>query len=405
LCAGTSSCTPCTRLTVMSRWAGNKRLESLGYDQRLLRFRCAMAKWKKNIIYAFMITMWCTIGLATVVLSVAAMKNKNHQLCTGYEIEISGGEDELFIDKEKIEEILFRNRMDAHRRIAEYDLRSMEKKLEANVWIRDAQLFFDNSGKLQVTVQEREPIARVFTTEGKTFFIDSSGARLPVERNKVARLPLFTNFPAGVGKTKSADSVLISEMIRISKFINSNTFWSAQLEQLDITSSRTFELVPLVGNHTIVFGDDSNMEEKFERLFIFYKQVMSKTGFEYYAKLDVQYAGQVVATRKAAPVSKQDSLLAVQKVQQMIAAARELEPDTLSLRNIQPVERSDMNEQSLKNYDLLPMNADSALPETPKTPGPVKTIFEKQTNQHISKPIKKVTVKKEPKATMQKRGF
>jgi len=364
-----------------------------------------MAKWKKNIIYAFMITMWCTIGLATVVLSVAAMKNKNHQLCTGYEIEISGGEDELFIDKEKIEEILFRNRMDAHRRIAEYDLRSMERKLEANVWIRDAQLFFDKSGKLQVIVQEREPIARVFTTEGKTFFIDSSGVRLPVERNKVARLPLFTNFPAGVGKTKSADSVLISEMIRLSEFINSNTFWSAQLEQLDITPNRTFELVPLVGNHTIVFGDDRNLEEKFERLYIFYKHVMPKTGFEYYAKLDVQYAGQVVATRKAAPVSKQDSLLAVQKVQQMIAAARQLEPDTLSQVNIQPVERSEMNEQSLKNYDLLPMNTDSALPETPKTPDPVKTIFEKQTNQHISKPIKKVTVKKEPKATMQKRGF
>jgi cell division protein FtsQ len=364
-----------------------------------------MGNWKKNMTNALVITIWCIVGLATVVLLVAATQNKHRQLCTGYEIEISGREDELFIDKKKVEEILFRNRIEAHRRLAEFDLRAMEKKLEANVWIRDAQLFFDNSGKLQVNVQEREPIARIFTTEGVTFFIDSSGTRLPVEQNKVAELPLFTDFPTGNAKSSSLDSVLMRQIIRISEFINSNTFWSAQVEQLEITPNRTFELVPMVGNHTIVFGDGSNLEGKFGRLYIFYKQVMSKTGFDYYDKLDVQYAGQVVATRKAGPVSKQDSLLAIQKVEQMISAARELQADTLSQRRIQPIEKSEINEQNLKNYDLLPMNADSALPETPKNRDPVKTDFEKESKLHIKEPVKKMTVKKEAKATMEKRGF
>jgi len=56
----------------------------------------------------------------------------------------------------------------------------MESLLEKNVWIKDAQLFFDNNGILRVSVTEREPIARVFTREGNSFYIDSSGVQLPL---------------------------------------------------------------------------------------------------------------------------------------------------------------------------------------------------------------------------------
>ena len=355
-----------------------------------------MANWKKNMIHAFMITMWCTIGLATVVLSVAAMKNKNHQLCTGYEIEISGGEEELFIDKKKVEEILFHNPMDAHRRIAEYDLWSMERKLEANVWIRDAQLFFDKSGKLQVIVQEREPIARVFTTEGKTFFIDSRGVRLPVEeivRQIELHCPIRMVVVDGAQDFGHTPSRHDSEWRDL--YIAGCHKWLRAYQPLGVM---------FAGRRLSRESIESALAERMGRGEIDDPLLRFTQQIERHCP-DGHTETVVVATRKADPVTKQDSLLAVQKVQQMIAAARQLEPDTLSQVNIQPVERSEMNEQSLKNYDLLPMNTDSALPETPKTPDPVKTIFEKQTNQHISKPIKKVTVKKEPKATMEKRGF
>ena len=57
-------------------------------------------------------------------------------------------------------------------------------------------------------------------------------------------------------------------------------------------------MIPVVGNHMVKLGNGENIEQKFNRLFIFYKQVLSKTGFDKYKTIDVQYAGQVVASKK-----------------------------------------------------------------------------------------------------------
>ena len=41
-------------------------------------------------------------------------------------------------------------------------------------------MWFDNRNVLHVEVYEREPIARIFTTAGNTFYIDSTEKKLPL---------------------------------------------------------------------------------------------------------------------------------------------------------------------------------------------------------------------------------
>jgi hypothetical protein len=136
---------------------------------------------------------------------------------------------------------------------------------------------------------------------------------------------------------------------------------------------------------------------------------MAKTGFDRYVRLDIQYEGQIVATRKAASLSKQDSILAVQKVKQLIAEAQQLKPDTLMQSRVRPLEQLDVSEQTLANYDLLPMKTDTGLAETPRNPDPVKTFIEKEKIQDMKKKVLKKDEKKtegnKPKAVMEKRGF
>ena len=360
------------------------------------------------MIRVFTISLWCAIGVSAVVLLIAAIQKRNHQVCTGYEIELTGDEGNLFMDKKKVEAILFGTETPTNKPIATLNLRAMEQRLESNVWVKDAQLFFDNDEKLRIDVKEREPIARVFTAGGNTFYIDSSGERLPLSENQAAHLLVFTNFPVEKGKLKKQDSLLMRQMIAMSTFINKNEFWSAQVQQIDITPARTFELIPLVGNHIVVFGRGDELQEKFDRLHLFYKEVMAKTGFDHYVKVDVQYKGQVVATKKTAGLSRQDSLLAVQKVKQLIAEAQQIQPDTLTQGKMRPIEKLELSEQTLTNYDLLPVKTDTGLAETPKNPGPVKTFSEKSSNQNITdKPVKKEVKEKgeKLKTVKDKRGF
>jgi cell division protein FtsQ len=72
----------------------------------------------------------------------------------------------------------------------------------------------------------------------------------------------------------------------------------AQISQIDITPSKEFEMVPTVGNHLIEFGDGDDYEAKFKRLFVFYKQVLAKTGMEKYEIIKVQYDKQVIGVKK-----------------------------------------------------------------------------------------------------------
>ena len=66
-----------------------------------------MAGWKKNMMKVLTISVWCAIGAGAVVLFNAAMQEKNHQVCKGYEIEITGAEDQLFERFGKDQEAVF----------------------------------------------------------------------------------------------------------------------------------------------------------------------------------------------------------------------------------------------------------------------------------------------------------
>jgi len=317
---------------------------------------------KINIRKVFFIALWCTVGAGVLVLLVAAIGYRNNKVCKGYRIDIAGGAGALFIDKKQVLDLLASAGAGKvqNKPTASFDLRRMETVLEKNVWIKDAQLFFDNTGILRVNVTEREPIARVFTKEGNSFYIDSSGVQLPLSDKLTTKLPVFTGYPAPKIRNRGDDSLLTVQIRQLSAFIRSDSFWMAQIAQLDITPEKNFELVPTIGNHLIGFGDGSDYQAKFHRLFVFYKQVMSQTGFDKYSRVDIAYAGQVIGTRKGSEGSRQDSIQGMRNIREMIHAAQQLQTDTIHQRDMRPLERPVLTEQTLTNYDLIPAGGDSA---------------------------------------------
>jgi cell division protein FtsQ len=320
------------------------------------------------------VTLWCIVGAGVLVLLVAAIRYRNSNTCKGFRIEISGpsraaGRSETpYIDRKELSDILSSAGAGgaSNKPIASFDLRRLESSLKKNVWIRDAQLFFDNNGILRVNVVEREPVARIFTTDGASFYIDSSGVQLPLSPKLPARLPVFTGYPSPKIRLHGQDSLLIDRVRSLGDFVRQDPFWMAQIAQIDITPAKNFELLPVIGNHVIGFGDGSDYRQKFHRLFLFYKEVLSQTGFDKYARIDVSYAGQVIGTRKGSETSRSDSLQGMNNIRQMIRSAQQLQPDTLRQQNVRPLEHSNLTEQNLTNYDLIPGAGDSA-PKTKTT--------------------------------------
>lgn len=284
---------------------------------------------KRIIQKIIFVTLTLAACSGLVVLLVAAIGKRNHENCRDYVITINGAEHNPFIDESDIKKLLTTavNGKIRGERISGFNLRKLEQSIRSNTWVQTANLYFDNRDVLHISVTEKEPIARIFTTAGKSFYIDSSGGKMPLSEKMSARVPVFSNFPEKKFLAEK-DSILLNDIKRTSIFILNDPFWMSQTEQIDITKDRNFELVPTVGNHIVKLGNGDDIDKKFHRLFVFYQQVMSKAGFNKYNIVDVQYDGQVIGTKEK--ISKVDSVQLRKNVEKLLKAAREMQQDTTS---------------------------------------------------------------------------
>ena len=285
----------------------------------------------KKILVAM---LWMVLSSGTVVLLIAAITLKNNEHCSKIEIHISGVQNNFFIDHKDVLDILQkinRGRLEM-KPLHSIDLSAMEAALQKSQWIKKAQLFFDNNNVLEVRITEREPIARIFTSSGLSFYMDSSLVRLPLSDKFSARLPVFTNFPTDGVVLSKADSNLIRDIRTISEFIGTDPFWMAQIDQVDISPGRTFDLIPKLGTQVIHFGKAENYQEKFNNLLCFYRQVLSKQGWSRYSSIYLQFTGQIVGVQRGAEEIKMDSLRSVQIMKAIIADAQKRTNDSTNIQ-------------------------------------------------------------------------
>jgi cell division protein FtsQ len=243
---------------------------------------------------------WIILGVGLLTLLVAAMHTKNAKPCTDVVISFKNQGEVLYTGKWAISGMLDEKGISVlkGKPIKSFNLKSMEDRLERDPWIHNAELFFDNKRVLKVIIEENQPIARVFTLKGNSFYIDSNLQRLPLNSRYTPRLPVFTGFPGERYPFKGKDSLLMDEIKNMAMFISQDSFWMAQIDQCDINAQRKFELVPKMGDHLIHFGNGKNIPERFRKLTIFYQQVLAKTGFNTYKDINVEFEGQVVATKR-----------------------------------------------------------------------------------------------------------
>jgi cell division protein FtsQ len=308
---------------------------------------------KSPLKKVFTVVIWCLLGGSGLALLIAAINSKNSSLCQGLEVEINAGGKTFFLSKRDVVSLLgYEGLKDIrNRKIASIDLLKMENMLRKNNWIQDAQLYFDNNQTLKVRIQERQPVARIFTVTGNSYLIDSSGIQLALAEKTVFRLPVFTGYPSDhFGLRK--DSALDRQIRNLAVFLNQDAFWTCQIQAVNISGAKTFSMTALIGNQAIEFGDGNNYENKFHKLFIFYKEVITQTGFEKYTGINLAYENQVIATRKQGVISRADSIQARKNVLEMIHMAQKLEADTAKIREVKPLEKNTVTEQNLRSYDL-----------------------------------------------------
>jgi cell division protein FtsQ len=254
-----------------------------------------MKQWQKIAIRI----IWSIAAAGLIVLFVVSWKAKSAKQLTNIQVELVGESAQaLFMDEISIRVILNEQGVQVGMPIEKINLTQLEQFIEKTEWVKNAEFFINNKLVLEVKIEQRIPIARIFTASGASFYIDNEGWRLPLKQLTVLNLPVFTGFPTDQPKLSKPDSTLLKEILFFAKTIQKDSFFMAQVAQVNVEPNGTFQMVPTLGDHLVLLGSTAQLEDKLNRLFTFYKKVWLVSGVNAYQYIDCRFDHQVVALKK-----------------------------------------------------------------------------------------------------------
>lgn len=224
----------------------------------------------------------------------------SEQACSQMRIIVLGNES--FVESKDIAAMITENYGQLEgRTLTSIPIHQIENDLKQIPFVFEASVAIDMDGVLTMRIAQREAVVRVINKAGLDFYIDRKGYKMPVSPKYMPRVPVVNGNISEPynGELDSMNSQLVKDVFKTAQFISADSVWSNQVVQLYVNEAKDIELVPRVGDQQIILGNADSLEKKFEKLMLFYKRIVPKTGINAYKTVNLKYAGQLVCERSA----------------------------------------------------------------------------------------------------------
>lgn len=238
-------------------------------------------------------------GVATVFIWVVAKTNNrlNHLSVQQTVIKIKP-EDPYFISEKEINNILKNNTLKTNKTYININLQNLEDLIKSNVYVKDAECYMDMSGIFYAEIVQRQPFIRVFRFNGESYFIDKNGIKIPLHHKQtshciVANGNIFERYE----EAKGLYSAALNEVYKIATYVDNDEFFKDQIDQIFVQANNEFVLVPKVGKQVVLLGSTDELEDKLNRLKVFYRYGLNKVGWSKYKQINLKYKNQIICSR------------------------------------------------------------------------------------------------------------
>jgi cell division protein FtsQ len=214
---------------------------------------------------------------------------------SGIEIVIMNNQDFYLIDQFEIQALLDKEQsVVLGTNFDQVDIKLLERQVEENPFVAEIDIFMSVTGVLGAKVSPAQPIGRLMSSRGPDQYIDVTGKLLPMNADYTARVPLisFAEYPQW--ESNLGENDLGKQLMEFLIFINKDELWKAQIAQLVVSEENELTLWPQMTKQLILFGPADEIEEKFKKLKLFYKEVLPKKGWNTYSSINLKYKNQIV---------------------------------------------------------------------------------------------------------------
>ncbi|MBK6544056.1 MAG: hypothetical protein WAR77_14400 [Saprospiraceae bacterium] len=179
------------------------------------------------------------------------------------------------------------------------NLKKLEEYLLSQELVKRADTYLDAKDQLHVDIYQRNPLVRIMDKSGHQYFLDEDGFKISVSQQYSTRIPVATgNLTSVQGKKLSVTELSYYKgLLDIAKAIRKDTFANSLIEQIDLDENGEFTLIPKIGNEQIFIGSSEIIEDKLDRLKLFYKENMGRQGWNYYKLVNLKFKGQIIGKK------------------------------------------------------------------------------------------------------------
>ena len=227
-------------------------------------------------------------SLLVVIIGLYAFSSKRSEqkIVNGMTVEFVGDQN-LYITQSTVNKLLIQKfgrleNMPKEKLV----LNTMEKVLQTNKMVKNAQVYLTIDGKLRSKIVQRKPIGRV-EAENK-FYVDDEGKRMPLSSSHSARVPIITGKITGES---------LEDVYEILKYINGDEFLRKNVIGIHIEDIDKYQLKFRLENFVVNLGSVKNLEEKFNNFKAFYAKANKDHTLEKYAIVSLEFNNQVVCTK------------------------------------------------------------------------------------------------------------
>lgn len=267
---------------------------------------------KKILNKLSVITVWLLFLSAPALFLGFGESQRNKAVCNKTDVVIASNTNLSFVIPDDIINLLKNKGF----RITGNTIKSLplyviEEEIQNIPSVRNAEIFTTIDGTLYIEIEQREPYIRVIQENNESYYIDSGGNIFPLSEKFTARVIVATGnitkpqglkkaapLPGLTNETTDGAFNIIDSLYHLAKYICADNFLSSLTEQIYVNENDEFEIITKVGDFTIVIGDISELDVKFNKLKELFRVALPRQGWEKYETINLKYKNQIVCKKK-----------------------------------------------------------------------------------------------------------
>lgn len=243
---------------------------------------------------------WKKIGILTadiilgvyLLLAITAFNRPDDQdaVCREVIINITDGASNGFLNVNEVKMQLQHAKIyPLGDRMNDVCTRQIEETLLKSPLVEHVECYKTHTGCVYINLTQRIAVMRIMANNGESYYIDNLGIIIPSKNNS-------TDLVVATGdiKQKYAQTTLK----QFGLLLLDDPFWYSQIEQINVLSDGSVEMIPRVGDHIVYLGQPTHLKEKLARLEKFYRYGLSKAGWNKYSYINIEFNNQIICKKR-----------------------------------------------------------------------------------------------------------